>query len=97
MSVPSGIIIVAEKIAGTKKRRMKMSDNTMDNGDKVSVSLSFKKNLGNYQSLDVYTGVTVTVRDGEAEADTYTRAWKIVEDQLETELEKVEAELKGSK
>lgn len=74
---------------------MSEENEAIDTGDKISVSLSFKKNLGNYQSLDVYTGVTVTVRDGEVEGDTYSRAWGIVERQLESELEKVEAELKN--
>jgi hypothetical protein len=72
-----------------------MTDKTVDAGDKVAVSLAFKKNLGNYQSLDVYASVSVTVRDGEVEDETYSRAWAIVENQLEKQLEKTEAAIKG--
>lgn len=67
---------------------------TVDPGDKLAVSLSFKKNLGNYQSLDVYASVSVTVRQSEDEDEAYKRAWDIVERQLENELEKIQEELK---
>lgn len=60
----------------------------MDPGDKISASLSFKKNLGNYQSMDFFAGATVTQRDSETTDEAWQRAWKLVEDELEDEVEK---------
>lgn len=65
--------------------------NTIDPGDKVAVSIAYKKNLGNYQSMDLYTSVSLTVRGDEGETDTYGRAWEIVERQIEAKLDEVEA------
>lgn len=62
----------------------------LDPGDKLSASLSFKKNLGNYESLDIYAGTTITKRESESVDDAWTRVWKIVEDQIDAQFEKVE-------
>lgn len=54
-----------------------------ETGDKVSVHLTFKKNLGNYQSMEFGAGVTIMQRDGETSEDAWKRAWKVTEDQLD--------------
>jgi hypothetical protein len=54
-----------------------------DTGDKITVHLNFKKNLGNYQTMDFGAGVTVTQRDGESTEEVFKRAWRITEDQLD--------------
>lgn len=69
----------------------------VDPGDKVSASMAYKKNLGNYQSLDVYANASITVRPDETESDTFRRAWRIVEKQLEDKLEEVDYELTKKK
>lgn len=69
----------------------------MDNGDKVSASLSFKKNLGNYQTLDFYSGVTITKRESETSDEAWERAWGIVEEQLDSQIEKASKILAESK
>lgn len=74
-----------------------MAEQTVDAGDKVAVSISYKKNLGNYQSMDLYASVSLTVREDEGESDTYGRAWKIVEDQLEGKLDELETQLAKGK
>ena len=61
-----------------------------DAGDKISASLTFKKNLGNYQSMDFFSGVTITKRESESHEDVWSRAWKIVEDELDSQVEKAE-------
>lgn len=57
-------------------------------GDKISVHLTFKKNLGNYQSMEFGAGVSLTQRDGESTADVWNRAWTITEDQLDDAVER---------
>lgn len=75
----------------------KDTEELMDPGDKISASLSFKKNLGNYESLDIYAGSTVTKRDSESFDDAWTRVWKIVENQIDAQFEKVENLLSNDK
>lgn len=69
----------------------------IDSGDKVSASLSFKKNLGNYQTIDFYAGVTVCKRDSETSEEVWERAWGIVEEQLDSQVEKASKILAESK
>lgn len=62
----------------------------LDPGDKVAASLSFKKNLGNYESLDIYASATICRRESETSDAAWTRVWRIVEDQIDKQFEKVE-------
>lgn len=73
------------------------SNSQVDPGDKVAASMSYKKNLGNYQSLDVYASASLTVRPDETDEDAFRRAWSIVEKQLEDKLEEVDYELTKKK
>jgi ribosomal protein L19 len=59
-----------------------------DPGDKISASLTFKKNLGNYQSMDFFAGVTITRRETETHEEGWSRAWGIVENELDSQVEK---------
>lgn len=68
----------------------KKVEEQIDIGDKLSTSLSFKKNLGNYENIDLYAGVTITKRSSETDSEAWTRAWKIVENELDDQFEKVE-------
>lgn len=71
-----------------------MSD-ALDVGDKVVTGLSYKKNLGNYESMAFNTGVTVSKREGESDDDVWARAWKTTEYQLDDIVERAETELSG--
>jgi ribosomal protein L19 len=68
-----------------------------DPGDKVSASLTFKKNLGNYQSIDFFAGVTVTRRETESHEDVWSRAWEIVENELDAQVAKADKIIAESK
>lgn len=69
----------------------------MDVGDKAAASLSYKKNLGNYESMDFYCSATLCKREGESDEDFWHRVWKMVEDQLDAKVEEAENLLKGNK
>lgn len=63
-----------------------MSDELTDVGDKVTTSMGHKMNLGNYENMDFFTSVTVTRRDGESHEDVWSRAWKVVDEELENKV-----------
>lgn len=63
-----------------------MSDK-LDEGDKVTASITFKKNLGDFQSIDFYCGVSMTKRGGETDDDIWNRAWGEVTRELEVQMD----------
>ncbi len=48
----------------------------------ISVSVSRKINLGNYESCDLFAGFTGTIEDGDDLTTAYCEAWKIVKDEV---------------
>jgi hypothetical protein len=48
----------------------------------ISVGFTCTKNLGNYESLKVDSGVVVTVDPGESEEEVYRKAWNIAKKQV---------------
>jgi hypothetical protein len=55
----------------------------MDNeSTKVTVSLGYTLNLGNFQSLRIDLGVTDSKRDGENTAEAFERVYSFVETKL---------------
>lgn len=64
---------------------------------KVSVDLSFTRNLGNYESIKINIGVQDIVRQGETVDSATERVYKFVEDKLIEKTREVEAELKHGK
>lgn len=66
----------------------------MENEDtKVSVTLGYTLNLGNFQSLRVDLGVVDSRRDGENINDAFERVYKFVEDKLTEKVNEAEAEI----
>lgn len=66
----------------------------MDNGEtKVTVSLGYTLNLGNFQSLRVDLGVEDSRRDGENINDAFERVYKFVEDKLTEKVQEASKEI----
>ncbi len=66
----------------------------MENEDtKVSVTLGYTLNLGNFQSLRVDLGIIDSRRDGENINDAFERVYKFVEDKLAQKVNEAEAEI----
>jgi hypothetical protein len=60
---------------------------------KVSVTLGYTLNLGNFQSLRLDLGIVDNKRDGENTNDAFERVYKFVEDKLTEKIAEAKAEL----
>lgn len=68
----------------------------MTNEDtKVTVSLGYTLNLGNFQSLRIDLGVEDSRRDGENINDAFNRVYSFVEDKLTEKVKEASAEIQG--
>jgi hypothetical protein len=63
------------------------NDNT-----KVSVTLGYTLNLGNFQSLRLDLGIVDYKRDGETTNESFERVYKFVEDKLTEKIIEAKAE-----
>ena len=63
------------------------------NETKVSVTLGYTLNLGNFQSLRVDLGVVDHVRDGETTNDAMNRVYEFVEAKVVEKVNEAKAEL----
>ena len=63
------------------------NDNT-----KVSVTLGYTLNLGNFQSLRIDLGVVDSKRDGENSDQAFDRVYKFVEDKLTEKIKEAQSE-----
>jgi hypothetical protein len=64
------------------------NDNT-----KVSVTLGYTLNLGNFQSLRLDLGIIDSKRDGENVDQAFERVYKFVEDKLTDKINEAKAEI----
>jgi len=71
----------------------KMTQPSTDIGDKISVSVGHKKNLGNYQTMDWHVSVTITHRDGETTEEAFERGWEIVYQQIDEQVAEADSKL----
>jgi len=60
---------------------------------KVSVTLGYTLNLGNFQSLRLDLGVVDSKRDGENTDQAFERVYKFVEDKLALKISEAKVEL----
>ena len=60
---------------------------------KVSVTLGYTLNLGNFQSLRLDLGIIDSKREGENTNDAFERVYKFVEDKLTEKIAEAKAEL----
>ena len=63
---------------------------------KVSVTLGYTLNLGNFQSLRIDLGVTDSKRDAENTDQAFERVYKFVEDKLASKIAEAKVELEES-
>lgn len=70
-------------------------EKTMENDKdtKVSVTLGYTLNLGNFQSLRLDLGVTDSKRDGENVDQAFERVYKFVEDKLTAKINEAKEEI----
>ena len=61
------------------------------------MGLKFVRNLGNYENIHVDVGVEDNVRQGENVSQAMDRVYDFVEEQLIQRVQKIEADLSGSK
>lgn len=62
---------------------------------KVSVTLGYTLNLGNFQSLRIDLAVTDNKRDGENTEQAFERVYKFVEDKLAEKVREASAEIES--
>jgi hypothetical protein len=60
---------------------------------KVSITLGYTLNLGNFQSLRLDLGVVDSKRDGENTEQAFDRVYKFVEDKLQEKIAEAQSEL----
>jgi hypothetical protein len=63
---------------------------------KVSVTLGYTLNLGNFQSLRIDLGVTDSKREAENTDQAFERVYKFVEDKLAAKIAEAKVELEES-
>ena len=59
---------------------------------KVSVTLGYTLNLGNFQSLRLDLGIVDSKREGENVDQAFERVYKFVEDKLTTKIQEAQSE-----
>jgi len=82
-----GIFQSGLKTFKIEKRWGMENDNT-----KVSVTLGYTLNLGNFQSLRIDLGVVDSKRDGENSDQAFDRIYKFVEDKLTEKIQEAQLE-----
>jgi hypothetical protein len=63
---------------------------------KVSVTLGYTLNLGNFQSLRLDLGIIDSKRDGENTDQAFERVYKFVEEKLTNKVKEAKAEIEES-
>ena len=63
---------------------------------KVSVTLGYTQNLGNFQSLRLDLGIVDSRRDGETIDQAFERVYKFVEDKLTEKVAEAKVEIDES-
>jgi hypothetical protein len=60
---------------------------------KVTVSLGYTRNVGNFQSLRIDIGIEDQLRDGEHVQEGFDRVYSFVEQQLSAKLQEAKSEI----
>ena len=81
------IFLSGQRIFKTRKGGVMENENT-----KVSVTLGYTLNLGNFQSLRLDLGVVDSKRNNENTEQTFDRVYKFVEDKLTEKIKEAQLE-----
>ena len=82
-----GIFRSGRKVFKTRKGGVMENENT-----KVSITLGYTLNLGNFQSLRLDLGVVDSKREGENTEQAFERVYKFVEDKLTEKIKEAQLE-----
>jgi hypothetical protein len=88
----SGVNLLTNPLGGVNK----MSDSNYvvtNEPTKVSVTLGYTLNLGNFQSLRLDLGIIDNKRDGENTNEAFERVYKFVEDKLTEKINEAKSEI----
>ena len=88
----SGVNLLTNPLGGVNK----MSDRNYvvtNEPTKVSVTLGYTLNLGNFQSLRLDLGIIDNKRDGENTNEAFERVYKFVEDKLTEKINEAKSEI----
>jgi hypothetical protein len=88
----SGANLLTNPLGGVNK----MSDSNYvvtNEPTKVSVTLGYTLNLGNFQSLRLDLGIIDDKRDGENTNEAFERVYKFVEDKLTEKINEAKSEI----
>jgi hypothetical protein len=70
-----------------------MGEKMENDNTKVSVTLGYTLNLGNFQSLRLDLGIIDSKRDGENVDEAFSRVYKFVEDKLTEKIQEAKSEI----
>jgi hypothetical protein len=82
-----GIFLSGQRIFKTRKGGVMENENT-----KMSVTLGYTLNLGNFQSLRIDLGVVDSKRNNEDDSQAFERVYKFVEDKLTEKIKEAQLE-----
>jgi hypothetical protein len=77
---------------GVSLYNLEMGGVMENDSTKVSVTLGYTLNLGNFQSLRLDLGVVDSKRDGENTDQAFERVYKFVEDRLTSKIKEAQEE-----
>ena len=63
---------------------------------RVSVNMGFKRNVGNYESMNITVGLTASANQGERANEAFERVYSFVEARLLEKFEETEQALRGA-
>jgi hypothetical protein len=61
---------------------------------KVSVNIGFKRNMGNYESMNINVGLTASAMSGESAQEAFDRVYTFAEERLMEKFQETEEALK---
>lgn len=75
---------------------IEVDENGPVKGDPVraSVGMGFKRNMGNYESMDIHVNLSASAAPGETAKDVFNRVYEFVEARLVEKFTETEDELK---
>ena len=82
-----GIFRSGRRIFKTRKGGVMENENT-----KMSVTLGYTLNLGNFQSLRIDLGMVDSKRNGENDNEAFDRVYRFVEDKLTEKIKEAQLE-----